>query len=271
MRTIDLRKPALLLAAAVLVTGMGLAAGAKPAPEPAGDRPDQGKFRFLAHDNFDGKFGLNWKPVRYDASHVSFTKRPGQLTVTTQRGTIHADEKARGEPSAKNIFLIDNPLAKDADFVITTCISDFTPTESYQQAGLICYNDDDNYIKFAYEYNWPKGGGQAFALVRETEAKPEHDHVDAEDGLKKVWLRLTRRGTSWEFATSSDGKDFTSHGERDWGDGAPRKLGFLAKNGGPENAPPQCTSSTNLSCLTAADYNQCFSFVGAGYVVPTAA
>jgi hypothetical protein len=236
------KSAAVVLAAAVLVTGIGLPtwwsagqqAGAKPAPEPAADKADKGKFRFLAYDNFDGKLGLNWKPVRHDATHVSFTKRPGQLTVTTQRGTIHADEKARGEPSAKNIFLLDNPLAKDADFVITTCVSDFTPTESYQQAGLICYNDDDNYIKFAYEYNWPKGEGQTFALVRETEAKPEHDHVDADSGLKKVWLRLTKRGTSWEYATSSDGKEFTVHGERDWGDGAPKKLGFLAKNGGPE-------------------------------------
>lgn len=206
------------------------------AEEPAAKR-DREASRFLAYESFDGKFTLNWKPVRPDPTHYSLTRHPGKFTITTQRGTIHADEKARGEPSAKNLFLIDNPLAKDADFVVTTCISNFTPTESYQQAGLICYDDDDNYIKWSYEYNWPKGGGQTCALVRETDARPEHDHVDMEDGLKRLWLRLSKRGKTWEYATSTDGKTFTAHGEREWGDGAPKMIGILAKNGGPEGVP----------------------------------
>jgi hypothetical protein len=70
-------------------------------------------------------------------------------------------------------------------------------------------------------------------LVRVTKAKPENDHVAVEDDLKSVWLRLTRRGKKYEYATSTDGKEFVVHGQKEWG-GAPRMLGILAKNGGIE-------------------------------------
>ena len=124
--------------------------------------------RLLAFDDFDGKLGLNWKPVRPDPSHVSLTKNPGKLTITTQRGSIHGEETKDefGEGiQAKNIYLIDNPLAKDADFVATTCVSGFTPAMPYQQAGLIVYDDDDNYLKLGYEFDWHKGEGQTFYCV----------------------------------------------------------------------------------------------------------
>ena len=71
--------------------------------------------RFLAFDDFDGRLGLNWKPVRPDPSHVSLTKEPGKLTITTQRGSIHGEELKDpfGEGiQAKNLYLIDNPLAE---------------------------------------------------------------------------------------------------------------------------------------------------------------
>jgi regulation of enolase protein 1 (concanavalin A-like superfamily) len=201
----------------------------------AAPAPDDGKsanqFRFLAHESFDEKLHLDWQPVRHDADHVSLTKNPGKLTITTQQGTIHADEKAAGEPSAKNLFVLPNPLAKEADFVISTCISDFKPSERYQQAGLLVYDDDDNYVKWDYEFSYIDEGSRAFALVRETKAKPQHDHVAAEEGLKRVWLRLTRRGKNYEYATSTDGKKFTVHGQKEW-EGNPRMVGILAKNGG---------------------------------------
>jgi hypothetical protein len=96
----------------------------------------------LAYDGFDGKLGLNWKPVRPDPSHISLTKTKGALTITTQRGSIHGEETkdVYGEGiQAKNLYLIDNPLAHGGDFVATTCVSGFTPEMRFQQAGLIVY------------------------------------------------------------------------------------------------------------------------------------
>jgi hypothetical protein len=39
----------------------------------------------------------------------------------------------------------------------------FAPTQNYQQAGLLAYQDDDNYVQITREYN----GGNKVALVRE--------------------------------------------------------------------------------------------------------
>ncbi len=143
-------------------------------------------FRFLAFDGFDGQLGLNWQVVRPDPSHVSLTRHPGRLTITTQKGSIHGPDggtagyeaellqqwgkgignsaeeggQKRGnvnDPIAsratKNLHLIDNPLARDADFTVTTCVVNFDPHKQYQQAGLILYSDDDNYMKWTYEFN----------------------------------------------------------------------------------------------------------------------
>jgi len=193
----------------------------------------------LAYDGFDGKLGLNWKPVRSDPSHVSLTKTKGALTITTQRGSIHGEETkdAFGECiKAKNLYVIDNPLAPGGDFVVTTCVGGFTPEMIYQQAGLIIYNDD-NYLKFGYEYNWPKQSGQAFCILTETDAKSDFHYIDQENsGLKRYRVRIAKRGKSYEYLTSTDGKSFQGHGEVDWGDGSPKQIGILAKNGGNKEA-----------------------------------
>ena len=198
-----------------------------------------GPLRVVARDEFEGKLGLNWKPVRPDPSHVSLTKHPGALTIITQRGSIHGEEKKdeSGEGiQAKNLYLIDNPLAPGGDFALTTCVSGFTPETTYQQAGLIVYGDDDNYLKFGYEYNWPDGGGQKFCILVETGAKSDFHYVESESGLTRYWLRLTKRGDRYEYATSIDGKTYRVHGEATWGDGSPMRFGLLAKNGGDKEA-----------------------------------
>ncbi|MCI0700908.1 MAG: DUF1349 domain-containing protein [Planctomycetia bacterium] len=228
---------------AVLGVGMGLfgvgnliqVGEVACAPNP---NPDPQSPTLVASDTFDGKFHLRWKPVRPDAKYVSLTKNKGKLTITTQRGSIHADEVTRNDPPAKNIYLIDNPLPDDADFEVITCISGFLPKQEYQQAALILYNDDDNYLKWSYEFSYVKGGSVALGLIRETKAKTEHDHVaPPEKADVKLWLRLTKRKNSYEYASSTDGKAFDVHGERDWGEKAPLQIGILAKNGGLPDVP----------------------------------
>ncbi|VTR93141.1 signal peptide protein : Uncharacterized protein OS=Rhodopirellula baltica WH47 GN=RBWH47_02949 PE=4 SV=1: DUF1349 [Gemmata massiliana] len=192
----------------------------------------------VATETFNGKFQLRWKPVRPDEDHVSWTKNRGALTITTQRGTIHGDETGNKESQARNIYLIDNPLPDDADFEIVTCIAGFAPKQQYQQAALILYNDDDNYVKWSYEFSYVNNGSVALGLIRETKAKPEHDHVAVpEKADEKLWLRLTKRKNSYEYASSTDGKEFAVHGEREWGDKGPQRIGILAKNGGLADVP----------------------------------
>ena len=171
---------------------------------------------------------------------MSLDKHPGKLTIITQRGSIHGDEKHDeygGGVQAKNIFVIDNPLSSGEDFAMTTCVENFTPQTPYQQAGLICYDDDDNYLKFGYEFCWPKGAGHTFTCVREIAAKSNFDVADAKPGITKYWLRIIKRGNKYQYAYSYDGEDYVTVGEQTWGDGKPKKLGLLAKNGGNPDVP----------------------------------
>jgi regulation of enolase protein 1 (concanavalin A-like superfamily) len=187
-----------------------------------GETSDGPEFRL--YDGFDGKFQLNWEPVRPDSTHMSLTKNPGKLTLTTQRGGIYGGVG----PSAKNFYLIRNPVAEGGDFVLTTCIESFRPTMHWQQAGLLVYDDDDNYLKCDIE----RGKTDVrFACIRETAGEPTSETdwpgIDAE----RVWIRVIKRGETYERAYSTDGREFVSGGMVDWGNGAPKWIGIVAKNG----------------------------------------
>ncbi len=186
---------------------------------------------FRAFDGFDGKLALNWKPVRHDPTHISTTKRAGKLTIRSQQGSIHGTGNS---VLAKNLLLIDNPAPGDADFVVTARIEAFRPTVVYQQAGVICYDDDDNYLKWGCERSWRPGVGTHFCLVAETGGRPAHGPTDGTPGEKHFWLRLTKHGNRYRYSSSSDGQKFVVYGQQTWGNGAPKRIGILAKNGGDE-------------------------------------
>lgn len=191
--------------------------------------PASTALKFLAYDPFDGKTGLNWKIVRPDPGHLVIGKRPNRLTITTQDGTIH---RKFTRQLARNIYLLDNPLGPKADWSVATCISGFSPTEAYQQAGLICYDDDDNYVKWVYQFNVRSGAGQSLVFLRETEANSSGESYEPAAGWPKVWLRLTKRCDRYECLSSLDGKEFKKHSDATWGNGAPKSIGLIAKNGG---------------------------------------
>ena len=231
MRSHDRRIAMKLSLAAALAVPLAVAAAPIPKPGPGSS---------IFHDDFNGKFTLNWKVVRPEPDHVSFKKVPGALVITTQRGSIHGKEKEDKLSEgmrAKNIHLIDIPFAKNVDWVATTSVSDFHPNTIYQQAGMIVYDGDDDYLKWDYEYNYQLGQGQRFMLVAETDGNPAHETPKlTESGLKRYWLRLTKHGDKYEYAWSGDGKKWNVAGERTWGNGQPKRVGIIAKNGGNKNA-----------------------------------
>ena len=87
-----------------------------------------------------------------------------------------------------------------------------------------------------YEYDGKSG--QQFVLVAEADGTPTHERpTESESGLKKYWVRLTKRGDKYEYAWSKDGDKWVVGGERTWGNGEPKRIGLLAKNGGHKDAP----------------------------------
>ena len=76
----------------------------------------------VAFDDFDGKLNLDWQILNADPSHYSLTKKPGTLTITTQKGGFRLSNT-----NYKNLFLIKNPLANGKNFQLTTCLVSFKP------------------------------------------------------------------------------------------------------------------------------------------------
>jgi len=183
---------------------------------------------FRVFDGFDGKLELKWEPVRPDPTHVSLAKNPGKLTITTQDGTIGFDETRPGVIPARNLYLIPNPAIDGGDFAMTTCIEAFQPTMRWQQAGLLIYDDDDNYLKCDMEYT---GTAFRFKYMRETDQQRVLDTDEAVPSPEHTWIRIIKRGNVYERAYSTDGKSYVSAGEKSWGNGAPKWVGIVAKNG----------------------------------------
>jgi uncharacterized protein (TIGR03067 family) len=207
---------------------------AKPASAAAKRAADGADSEVRLFDDFDGGLTLPWEPVRPDPTHVSFTKHPSTLTIVTQAGCILRSEKSRlaaGGVQAKNIYLVRNPFVHGGDFVVLTCLASFSPKVPWQQAGLIVYDDDDNYLKWETEANARSKTGAAMVCVHETQGEPHSALFEAKGGQERVWLKLIKRGNCYQHACSLDGKEYLVLGEEVWGNGKPQRVGLLAKNG----------------------------------------
>ncbi|NQU21752.1 MAG: DUF1349 domain-containing protein [Candidatus Nealsonbacteria bacterium] len=176
-------------------------------------------------DDFDGKLALDWKQIRPVATHQSLSKSPGQLTITTQFGSIN---KTGRSELPKNMFLIDLPEGDQTDFVVTTVIKDFRPQVRYNQAGLLIYKDDDNYFKFVCEFSW--AGVPILNALLEQDGKSVGTAIRIPFNFERLWLRVIRRGNLYEVSSSNDGKNFTAGADINW-EVSPAQVGILAKNG----------------------------------------
>jgi regulation of enolase protein 1 (concanavalin A-like superfamily) len=193
-------------------------------------------------ESFEGGFHLDWTVVRDDMEHRSFTRNPGQLTITTQRGTIHRDadkdvQKTGG--AARNIFLLDKPIPDGVDFDAILEVTRFSAKSKYHQVALIFYKDDDNYVKWSMAYAWRDGGGNNLVLVRESNAIPAHGLIQKKEIGGKFWLKIARSGDRYVCSYSEDGRDYELIGLKEWITGDEldaARIGFLAKNGGDPDA-----------------------------------
>lgn len=203
------------ISAAILSAALVLPPGSSRAETP-GDLP--------LRDEFDSKLTLDWETIRPDPTHLSLETHPGKLTITTQYGSIH-----QAQTTAKNLFFIDVPEGVD-DFVATTCVENFLPEAIWQQAGLLFYDDDDdNFIKWVRDFS-----SQRFPVLNanwEIDQADDRVHAPVEMSKERFWLRVIKRGNHYQCAASLDGKEFTTYAVIPWGDGSPKKVGLVAKNG----------------------------------------
>lgn len=161
--------------------------------------------------------GKQWSIVREDSSAWSLSS--GGLVLTTQAGDI-----ARDSNSASNIFLQDANCDWTAETRLTASAVPGSPS---QNAGLVAYEDDDNFVKLVYA---APVFGRGMPRM-EPGAKPAGSiQLIAEDNANNaatinvslsginvrnntVWLRLVKKGALYTAYYSVDGSKYEKVGE----------------------------------------------------------
>ncbi len=187
----------------------------------------------VLRDEFEGSNPIVWDVIRENPDSVSLTKHPGELTIMTEMGSMwQAEDPDVNLP--KNLHLVANPAGPDEDWRLTTQLINFQPVGPFHQAGLLVYQDDDNYIKLVVQFNSSATRALGFSSERTAKATPNRSDIDPDQ--PDVWLRIICRGDIYQAMLSYDGKSYEPRGEITW-DGDASRIGLLAKQGG-NPAPP---------------------------------
>jgi serine/threonine protein kinase/regulation of enolase protein 1 (concanavalin A-like superfamily) len=157
-----------------------------------------------ASNSFDDEFNspeldARWSWVREDRSHWTLTDRPGYLRITTQRGDIYA-----GANNLRNLLLQQVP---EGDFEVTTLIS-VQPQTHAQQAGLVVYQDDDNFVRLTRGFMF---SDNQVEFLLEQEGNPTAQ--SAEVAASTLYLRISRQGAVYEGSYSLDNASWVTVGE----------------------------------------------------------
>lgn len=179
-------------------------------------------------DDFKKGLGSQWNIIRADESAIS---KAGGLTITTAAGDITTTSN-----NAANIVL----QSANTDWTIDTKIStDKAPSTPAQNAGVVAYQDDDNFVKVVYSAGGagfggmrmgggqPQPGAQAQQpaaptvgnlqiVAEENGSQKASVNVNlAEAGIKDntIWIRLEKVGSTYTAWYSADGKKFEKAGQ----------------------------------------------------------
>lgn len=169
-----------------------------------------------------------WSWLREDATHWSLTERPGFLRITTENGTLLGSSN-----NGQNVLLAGAPALLQFD--IATHVY-FTPTENFQIAGLLFYQDDDNFLWLSRAYcaSPPPGCVSGNGIY--------FDHEEGGTGVggnfamtttlqSEAYLRMVRDGDAVAGYYSENGNDWTLVGTHTMGSGmVPVQVGLSANN-----------------------------------------
>ncbi len=166
----------------------------------------------------------HWSWVREDATHWSLTEHPGFLRITTQQGGLLGPGG-----DAKNLLVRDAPVG---GFEIETRVF-FTPTENFQIAGLLVYQDDDNFLMLGRAYCGfvPPCVGNGIYFDHEEQGNfVGSNYAMTTTLLGEAYLRIVRHGTVYTGYVSENGTNWTLVGAHTVVSGlVPSKVGLAAE------------------------------------------
>ncbi|AEB47278.1 ThuA domain-containing protein [Micromonospora maris] len=144
--------------------------------------------------------------VREDATRYRVTD--GALRIDVPNGDIYGTSNT----GPTNFILQNSPAG---NWTIQTRVDGSLFNEQYQQAGLLVYADDDNYLKF--DYVTDNAAGQTISrrieFRSEVGGAVQSTQPQATGLTQGIWhLRLTRSGSTYTAAYSADGTSWTTLG-----------------------------------------------------------
>jgi PKD repeat protein/glucose/arabinose dehydrogenase len=154
-------------------------------------------------DEFDGEeLDSKWEVIRRDDERLSVSD--GALHLVSAPQDIFG-----GETGLPNIVLQPMPGGGSGAWSITTEMT-WEPTQNFQNAGLMVYVDDDNYIKTGMVWN----GARNFELIKETSGGASFEGtVSAAPVGNRYFLRLvSENGNDITSQFSPDGETWTEIG-----------------------------------------------------------
>ena len=180
-------------------------------PPPRGTQANTARFDYFTldapqepSDEFDGT-SLNlcrWSQiVRHEPG--GYTVGDGKLTLPA----AHGDFFANGANNNPNILLQPAP---SGPWTMTTRLT-FNPNENYEQAGLLVYGDDANYVKADYVY--ANGRGLEFLREANNVAAGFGGFVNINTRPTTVDMRITSDGTTLRAYYRFEGEPWTPYGE----------------------------------------------------------
>jgi PKD repeat protein len=182
-------------------------------------------------DDFNGTaLDASWSVVRPDATDGGVAVGNGVVTLPTGVGDIYQTTN-----TATNLVMRPAP---SGSFTVTAKINHHG-NERYQQAGIMVYGDDDNYVKLDRTATNASGSTNTefFEFIQEQAATARNTNQDhtaniASDFPSDYYLRITWDGTNLTGAYSTDGIAWTNVGRTSTAMPANPQVSFFALSNG---------------------------------------
>ena len=177
------------------------------------------------NDEFNsGTLGKQWSWVRESPANWSLSKKAGSLVITSNKGDIVSTNN-----NAENLLL----QSANTDWTIESkIVCSRKPSGFAQNAGILAYQDDDNFIKLVYRAGGGRRGMGGFGGPASAGIQPGSVEVVIEkDGYQRsaatlsmadiikdnntLVLRLEKISNIFTASCSSDGKNFKTVGTAD--------------------------------------------------------
>ena len=175
-------------------------------------------------DDFNGSdLAAGWNVIRRDQT---LTVADGKVTIPTQAGDLYTTSN-----TAKNVVLRPAPTGP---FTITAKVN-HKGLVQYQQAGVIVYGTDDNYVKLdrTASNTATAANTEFFEFIQEQNGTARNAGQDRTSNLaatfpQDFYIRINYDGTNLTGSYSTDGTTFTNVGRASTPLPANAQVGFFA-------------------------------------------